>query len=546
MRSLAQNSRGEPYKSPSASPDPDHPHGGHVTAWIIAILLAVAIIIGGLMLFSGPSDILDQRLAQLQSQVDELEQKVQDGILSETDRAALDTISQTAEQLEENGQDLPDFQQKLTALNQQINKLKNQTGQAGSTGAEGPTGTQGPKGNQGSKGAKGDKGEPGQDGCLAGSCVSLQDTTPGTAETGHINLTGTIIAGSFSGDGANLTGVDAAYLSGFDAGYFTNADNISSGELSDDRLSSNVMLKDQANILSDTLQLTAAGTALTVTNTASIGTLAVTGNSTFTGTITTTASLTFGTSISSTCEGISGYVWVPGNPKFGTMPGFCVMQYEAKDVGGVATSQADSTPWATVSQRIAQDRSREACDGCHLITEPEWMTIATDVLWIDANWSGGTVGSGCLFRGNVGNTDNCGYNGSDPEFGAGRNAKAKLTLSNGGELWDISGNVWEWTDAWVQGKEQPNDAVDGFAWHQYNAITDFKGLQYLNPTNRNWTSTQGIGQIHSDGTAANNAQYAFRRGGHRNDTTNAGVFSLNLSTTPSDTASGQLGFRVSR
>ncbi|MDZ7744295.1 MAG: hypothetical protein U5K77_00835 [Candidatus Saccharibacteria bacterium] len=63
-----------------------------------------------------------------------------------------------------------------------------------------------------------------------GDFVELQSTTPGTAQTGHINLTGTIIAGSFSGDGSLLTNL--------------NADNITTGTLADARLSSNVALYD--------------------------------------------------------------------------------------------------------------------------------------------------------------------------------------------------------------------------------------------------------------------------------------------------------------
>ncbi len=42
-----------------------------------------------------------------------------------------------------------------------------------------------------------------------GSCVALKATTPDTAQTGHINVSGTIIAGFFQGNGSNLTNLDA-------------------------------------------------------------------------------------------------------------------------------------------------------------------------------------------------------------------------------------------------------------------------------------------------------------------------------------------------
>ncbi|MBW3538408.1 hypothetical protein KY386_02860, partial [Candidatus Parcubacteria bacterium] len=86
------------------------------------------------------------------------------------------------------------------------------------------------------------------------ACVSLQAATPGTAQTGHINVSGTIIAGSFSGNGAALTSL--------------NASNISSGTLADARLSSNVPLKNAANTFTalntfngQTLDTQASGTA---------------------------------------------------------------------------------------------------------------------------------------------------------------------------------------------------------------------------------------------------------------------------------------------
>ena len=73
----------------------------------------------------------------------------------------------------------------------------------------------------------------------------MQSTTPGTAQTGHLNISGTAIAGSFSGDGTNVTNVNALTLQGNSASYFTNASNITAGTLSDARLSVNVSLLGQ-------------------------------------------------------------------------------------------------------------------------------------------------------------------------------------------------------------------------------------------------------------------------------------------------------------
>src|SRR5690606_8079332 len=90
------------------------------------------------------------------------------------------------------------------------------------------------------------------------------------------------------------------------------------------------------------------------------------------------------------CE--PGYIPVPGNIQFGTN-GFCVAKYEAKNVGGVAISQAAGAPWVEIAQVTATTVASNACDGCHLITEAEWLTIAHNVLSVDSNWSGDSVGS---------------------------------------------------------------------------------------------------------------------------------------------------------
>ena len=50
----------------------------------------------------------------------------------------------------------------------------------------------------------------------------------------------------------------------------------------------------------------------------------------------------------------SEFVLVPANADLGVNE-FCIMKYEAKNVGGVATSQAANQPWATISAQAAKD-----------------------------------------------------------------------------------------------------------------------------------------------------------------------------------------------
>src|SRR5690606_1541964 len=85
-----------------------------------------------------------------------------------------------------------------------------------------------------------------------------------------------------------------------------------------------------------------------------------------------------------------GFIPVPGNNMFSTN-NFCVGKYEAKNVGGTATSQASGQPWTGISQTDAITTASVACTGCRLINEAEWLTIAHNVVNVASNWSGGTV-----------------------------------------------------------------------------------------------------------------------------------------------------------
>jgi len=277
----------------------------------------------------------------------------------------------------------------------------------------------------------------------------------------------------------------------------------------------------------------------------------------------------------------NNWVKVPGNSTYGASD-FWVMKYEAKyskNGGGAddantcrydsnydtwdwgksgtdcpsswSATNVVSSPYGSPIAGVTHNEAKTICQslGGHLITNQEWMTIARNAEQVPQNWSGGSVGSGCLFRGNVGTNDSCGYNGADPEKGINRNPKAKLILSNGSEIWDLAGNVWEHVqkdsnDTLVNNPPTDGGAV-GWRWIEHTAITGYGDLSYdeIRPSNSSWNSTQGMGRIYTY-----NGAYASRvllRGGNWFDGSNAGAFTLDVDWGTGDQGR-TVGFRCAR
>ena len=313
------------------------------------------------------------------------------------------------------------------------------------------------------------------------------------------------------------------------------------------------------------------------------------------GNLTVENNIEIGGAYNRTCP--TGYVWAPGSAKFGTLPGFCVMKYEAKNDGANNVSvNPTHAPYVSIDQPTSRSKCEAIGLGYHLISEPEWMTIAENIAQTPINDLDDDAGlqlatghsdngpasalaatdganpvvsgcnlsatmenaanaysaSSCEIRGTGagGSTDNDkGYYGtgqiwSATGYSSGLANKAQLRthiLSNGNVIWDIAGNVWEWTDAYVNGTvEKPTPVTD--AWQEWTAVTNYLGLNYARPQNTAWNSANGIGQYYS-GTVA--GQRGFVRGGDWGSGARDGVFTLNLYYAPSLVDTG-IGFRCSR
>lgn len=190
------------------------------------------------------------------------------------------------------------------------------------------------------------------------------------------------------------------------------------------------------------------------------------------------------------------------------------------------------------------------------------MTIARNVENVAVNWTSGVVGDGCLMRGNVGGTNACtggdsGYNGPDPDYGAGRpdNGTASLTLDNGEEIWDLSGNVWEWVDwdmtivlatvtpankAYISSEGSPQSAWKDFTDLDTNiAEVDEMFLGSWQASDISLLGSDGIGRFYAGN---NTSGGAVLRGGVWDAGQQAGAFALFLGFSSSSTYAS-FGFR---
>jgi flagellin-like protein len=282
------------------------------------------------------------------------------------------------------------------------------------------------------------------------------------------------------------------------------------------------------------------------------------------------------------------WILVPGNLLYGTSD-FCVMKYEAKwDGSGVindsinmycgngnnynvstgciddtegVVSQANSLPLRYVNQFEAIELCSRLGSNYHLITNNEWMTIARNIEQVSSNWADGIIGStiasgGGLKRGNAGIDDSASYNGADPESGIGRDTKALLNLSNGEGIWDLSGNLWEWTSDSIDCSggypcvNMPYNTTPGTGWIELTNINTYGSLNYdlTRPSNLIWNSSYGVGKIYNHNYWAWpnngiwNTTHAFVRGSNWVDDVDAGAFSLALNNGPS-TSFAFIGFR---
>jgi len=273
------------------------------------------------------------------------------------------------------------------------------------------------------------------------------------------------------------------------------------------------------------------------------------------------------------CSTLNGGEWisVQGNIDLGTSD-FCVMKYEAKNNGGIPNSTTSGKPWVSISQTDAMLECESLGEGYRLMSDAEWVTIARNVENIDSNWNSSVVGIGFMFSGhnddgpsgslNASSNDSDGYyrtndnltncDGAYYNFAASDDVitgracagqRRTLKLSNGGVIWDLGGNVWEWNSDTLNttGIQNSSLGTSNSNWYQWNTIS---GYSYLKSSDITLNSNNGIGSVYTDTTTASPSGdvHAFNRGGDWGNGDRAGAFALCFYSAPSHLDS-TIGFR---
>lgn len=252
----------------------------------------------------------------------------------------------------------------------------------------------------------------------------------------------------------------------------------------------------------------------------------------------------------------TNYIPVTKNTAVGTTADFCVSKYEMKcgnanglGCTGSPISQAANQPWVNITQTNA----KAACAGLgtqyHLITNPEWMTIARSIEATASNWSSGTVSSGAMNRGHSDSapnntlavTDNnnpCSDTGDTCSTSVFHDQRRTHTLSNGQIIWDLAGNAKEFIDWQITNNRVGTSST---SYEEINSVVANGTMpsETFKSNDTNLLEVNGIGAYWRDAPGLNG--YA-ARGGRAADGTKSGIYHLDFE--PSSTyTSANVGFR---
>ena len=243
------------------------------------------------------------------------------------------------------------------------------------------------------------------------------------------------------------------------------------------------------------------------------------------------------------------FVYIPNSQNIEGSPlGWCVMKYEATPYNANAgwvkdnitthawvmqdsyetdiTKKITSKPFEDLIAYVSSTNARTFCanqlvdtngkkiDNGFPIKYNVWKILVKDIASNPANWSSGVVGSGYMYNGHsdnvpphtiqASNNDNDGYYLTNNSDG---NQKRTLFTSNGGAIWDLTGNIYD-----VIYEQQdigfPDDAWNSYTTGSLNAFSPSVIMGYSNE----WNNYNSVGQTHGDNTDSCSADKILTKG----------------------------------
>ena len=250
----------------------------------------------------------------------------------------------------------------------------------------------------------------------------------------------------------------------------------------------------------------------------------------------------------------SNFIPVPGNNDLGT-DDFCVMTIEARrSFNDNISFNLTGIPWVNIppGQALLKCRNYEEngfAGTFDLINNPEWMTIARNIELSSNNWTKGIIGVGSIGRGHsdlmpieilniidINDPYNQTQNNASQAFDSGLEQKRTHNLSSGNTIWDFAGNVSEWVN-W-------STNATGYSIGPKDAPPNLMELGTLagSLTSSDLQSSLGFGSFFGLGQWIGGTGGALYRGGNYAAHKQAGIFSLSLDLSASDT-NNVIGFR---
>jgi hypothetical protein len=253
----------------------------------------------------------------------------------------------------------------------------------------------------------------------------------------------------------------------------------------------------------------------------------------------------------------STYLQVNGNTDRNVDP-FCIMQFEAKNVGSVPTSQASSAPWVSLSPQQAKDACVGLGSNYNLISNQEWMTVADDIAQLTVNTDHDSNPSTTFIFVPYGNSAN--YTAGpvevsntsdhwDQTFSSQQwSYRRTYYLSSNEIIWDLSGNASEFVDWGTHASTYELSPGCGFGVNVGvlalkdgpAQCTGIDSNEYM-PFDSTLTGvTNGVGRMYKYANSS-----TLQRGGAYNNQNTSGVYSF-IKTSYTSASSGsnsQTGFR---